>query len=606
MDTSSSVSNTLVLDALNDILKSRHFQHAQTLRRFLHYIVTETLEGRGERIHGHSIAVDVFDKSNDFDTTRNSLVRRNAVRLRIALQNYYDEVGEDLPVVIKLPTPGYRPIFEFKVAPLLPSTEDKTTEIISIADPDIEVVKISNLSADIVDPSSLEDDFDTKTKVDVIEITEPEIVSTPKLESKLGRRNPSRLLLIAASLLLAIFALGIFSVFWENDGHPAQTDVVIYVMPTRKGDTVDSTVASRLTAHLSSIGLSRVIQVDDGIQKHKFSNQAVNFKLVTNLSGNKTPRLSWQLINPKTEAVLASSVEWLPESNSSAIDLSTQNIALKLLGIRGEIPAIVSRPLDLPISGQICLARSPFLEVVKNNVSFVQLRDCIEEMVARSPANAEAWAVLSKLYTLRSYQFDAGTEEERAAMVKKAENAAQQAAVYAPGAYLTKVALLNLAHRQGRLDEYIELQRDFRKRYPGDVFMQVRIATRIARMGRGHGREALQIFDKIRTEYDFDLKNWAPGIAIAHYSEGEYEQAWRQLQRSTSNLPFVHVMKIAVLGKLGRADEATSEIETIFKMNPDIKTNFYSWLTGVSWDSSLVLDVADGLDKASLKVDIPS
>jgi len=51
------------------------------LRRLLEYLVTETLDGRGNRIKAYSIATEVFGRPSSFDP-KDPIVRIEAARLR--------------------------------------------------------------------------------------------------------------------------------------------------------------------------------------------------------------------------------------------------------------------------------------------------------------------------------------------------------------------------------------------------------------------------------------------------------------------------------------------------------------------------------------------
>ena len=56
-----------IREQLDRILKSRPFQPSRRRQRFLDYIVNETLAGRGERLKGYNIAIEVFDRAETFD-----------------------------------------------------------------------------------------------------------------------------------------------------------------------------------------------------------------------------------------------------------------------------------------------------------------------------------------------------------------------------------------------------------------------------------------------------------------------------------------------------------------------------------------------------------
>jgi len=92
------------------ICESPEFHSKQVLCRFLSYIVSETLAGRGEEIKAFSIGVDVFNKDADFDPGQDTLVRINAGRLRRMLDLYYSNTGKNDDLRIRIPKGGYVPL----------------------------------------------------------------------------------------------------------------------------------------------------------------------------------------------------------------------------------------------------------------------------------------------------------------------------------------------------------------------------------------------------------------------------------------------------------------------------------------------------------------
>jgi TolB-like protein len=98
---------------LQRILSSQAFETSQRNRRFLSYVVEETLSGRSDRIKAYSIATSVFGRGDDFDPLQDSIVRIEAGRLRRALEAYYLR-QEDLPGLrILVPKGTYVPDFQF-------------------------------------------------------------------------------------------------------------------------------------------------------------------------------------------------------------------------------------------------------------------------------------------------------------------------------------------------------------------------------------------------------------------------------------------------------------------------------------------------------------
>src|SRR5262249_5994113 len=100
-----------VAEQLNRILASKAFRQADRLKRFLAFIVEETIHGRGERLKEFVVGVEVFGKPESFDPRNDPIVRVQARRLRSQLTRYYREEGQEDPVVIELPKGGYAPTF---------------------------------------------------------------------------------------------------------------------------------------------------------------------------------------------------------------------------------------------------------------------------------------------------------------------------------------------------------------------------------------------------------------------------------------------------------------------------------------------------------------
>jgi serine/threonine-protein kinase len=96
---------------LNRILASKAFRQADRLKRFLGFIVEETIAGRGERLKEFVVGVEVFGKDDSFDPRNDPIVRVQARRLRSQLTRYYREEGQEDDLAIELPKGGYAPIF---------------------------------------------------------------------------------------------------------------------------------------------------------------------------------------------------------------------------------------------------------------------------------------------------------------------------------------------------------------------------------------------------------------------------------------------------------------------------------------------------------------
>ena len=98
------------------MLDERTFRQVDRLKRFLNFIVSEALAGRGDQLKEYVIGVQVFDKDSSFDPRADPIVRVQARRLRARLVRYYREEGGADAIVIELPKGGYTPVFKQREA----------------------------------------------------------------------------------------------------------------------------------------------------------------------------------------------------------------------------------------------------------------------------------------------------------------------------------------------------------------------------------------------------------------------------------------------------------------------------------------------------------
>jgi len=100
-----------VRQQLNRILASKTFSQVERLKRFVSFIVGETVGGRGGDLKEYVIGVQVFGKEPSFDPRTDPIVRVQARRLRTRLARYYRDEGNSDELIVDLPKGGYAPVF---------------------------------------------------------------------------------------------------------------------------------------------------------------------------------------------------------------------------------------------------------------------------------------------------------------------------------------------------------------------------------------------------------------------------------------------------------------------------------------------------------------
>jgi eukaryotic-like serine/threonine-protein kinase len=97
--------------SLARIFVSAPFAHSPRLKRFLTFLVEESLAGRSDRLKEYVIGLEVFSRPSTYDPRLDSLVRVEARRLRGALKRYYAAEGSNESTIIELRKGHYVPEF---------------------------------------------------------------------------------------------------------------------------------------------------------------------------------------------------------------------------------------------------------------------------------------------------------------------------------------------------------------------------------------------------------------------------------------------------------------------------------------------------------------
>ncbi len=102
-----------VLEQLARIVENPKFAPSARLCRFLTHIVNRTLQGDLDSLKEFSIAMEVFDRTAEYDPNVDAIVRVEARRLRAKLKEFYDGPGRNDPVLIGVRPGSYVPIFRW-------------------------------------------------------------------------------------------------------------------------------------------------------------------------------------------------------------------------------------------------------------------------------------------------------------------------------------------------------------------------------------------------------------------------------------------------------------------------------------------------------------
>src|SRR5215470_438726 len=90
---SHSISSGEIRAEVQRILASGIFATADRMKRFLGFVVDQTLAGKGDDLNESSLGIEVYDRNETFDPRVDSIVRVDAGRLRSKLREFYESEG---------------------------------------------------------------------------------------------------------------------------------------------------------------------------------------------------------------------------------------------------------------------------------------------------------------------------------------------------------------------------------------------------------------------------------------------------------------------------------------------------------------------------------
>jgi TolB-like protein/tetratricopeptide (TPR) repeat protein len=132
---------------LGRLLSSNSLAGSGRLRRFLEFVVQQTLDFPDEPLKEIIIGRELYTSHGDFDPRLSAVVRVDATRLRVKLREYYASEGAADSLIIELPKGAYTPVFQSASVRQDPPTEGGLKQTGS----SIAVLPFSNLSPQPVD-----------------------------------------------------------------------------------------------------------------------------------------------------------------------------------------------------------------------------------------------------------------------------------------------------------------------------------------------------------------------------------------------------------------------------------------------------------------------
>ncbi len=521
--------------AVGRVLASPGFDVPDRAKRFLTYVVEETLAGRGERIKAYSIATEVFGRNSDFDAQVDPVVRIEAGRLRRALEHYYLTAGRDDEIVITIPKGGYLPIFE-----------------------------IRRMSVSTAPPRSVEPEQ--------LGTIEPE--AGPQLLSRSAMLALAALLGLAAVLAVALLvaSLAIWDLSSERAGTPLNAPAadVPRILVQQFEDLTGTPASAIITKGLTQEIIGRIAKFRELVVVAAPPASGPQFSSTAHDPESYILQGSVHLEDDKlrltAKVVSDGSVVW---ANIYDDDLDVRTMLEVQKDIASQVATAIARPYgvifqansmrDAQNAPDDWVAYACTLSYYAYRGNFdpevgETVRNCLEQSVARFPDYATAWALLSLIY-IDKLRYRRALDAADPAFLDRAAVAARRALELDPENVRALQAQMMVLSFRNDIDAALEIGERAISINPNDPELIYEYGVRLATYGEWALGERFIV--KALDRNPSPSAQLEASLALCLYMQRQYRDAATWIKRADVQLnPIYHLIAAAIFGQAG--DEAAA------------------------------------------------
>jgi adenylate cyclase len=564
------------------ILASAVFAQAGRSRELLSFVVEETLAGRGDRLKGYAVAVEVFGRAKDFDAQADPLVRVEAGRLRKRLAEYYRGAGQHANVRIELPRGGYTPSFGYAAAAQLsadPSRAGVSANNVLGARRRLPWVATGAAAFMSLAGAAFFVSHDTGP------LTPASITAAPSARVTSGAvvmPGPRMLVLPVADLSDAASLHG-FAGGVTEELVQALVGFNIVAVANPAGHDVESTALSALRSSRRHVlaGSARVI---DG--RARVAVRLIDAELGT---------LLWtSTFNEAVESMNAVTAE----------ERVARNIAMVLASPLGpiyahEIKRIAGKPIA-ELDPYECLLRFYDYAQSFGPTGHAESVACMQRAVLAEPRLAMAWSALATLY-LHEYIHGYTPQPDRGPALDRALEAARTSLDIDSSGRVAAVALAGIRLARGdrvAFERTVARTLELRPAHPA-VLANIGYLLMIA----GDHERGFHLLDEAMPGI-FDVPSYVYlGYALGYLQRGDYERALEAAQKIDSqDWVIAPLAKAATAALAGRRDICERELQRLLELDPDFASSVVGLLERAQLNPVTRATVIEALRSAGLAI----
>lgn len=526
---------------LQNILKSPQFCSSNRLGRFLEYVIAESSSGRSENIKAYNIAIQVFDRNENFDPQADPIVRIYAGRLRKALKEYYSNSKKNA-IIIEIPKGSYKPKFTKKPARGngLNSYINKKKLTLYLG-----IILIS-FTGILIGRFNLWDDSKKTFLDDDFGRTAIEIIPFQNLSTFSENTQFSLRLVEQTEMALSQFSIVLFT----------------------KGSKNESS-----TSKYSLLG--------------SVKQENEKLRVIVKLRDNKT-------------GILVFSKEYIENLSTVATsyieDVFANKIAVDLADEFGELQKFRLRNSQNNGTGALpheaVLSYYDYLTHMNKNDNEHLISE-IEKTAKTYPNYAPIWAAISGLYMDKYKHFQGNTED-----LKRAKETAEKAEIINPMSWHVQNHLAQVELAEGNLNKFYEaVERQMKLNSNSTMTGQVGLWLCLI----GNIERGIPLIEEAKLRNPYYPRFFHFGNALQYIEIGNYEQAYEaSIKVRMPELYWDPLFRAGILGHLNRIDEAKLALEELLTLRPDFSSNGQESMARALYSEKYQKNLLDGLLKAGL------
>ena len=576
-----------VREELERILGSPGFEASARNRRFLEYIVEETLAGRGDRLKGVSIAIDVFGRDATIDPEHDPVVRVEAAKLRRRLERYYLSAGREDPIRIDIPKGGYVPTFEQHASrspdaaapvgalaaaaaapPALPVARSRWYWRTAAVLVPLSLGTLGWLGADLLVPNSRSaSSEDAATALP----PGPKVAVLPfsNLSGDPGQayfaEGITDQIVTDLARFNALFVLSLESTakYQEQAADPQRLNRELGVDYLLDGSIRRDSDTIRLATRLVDAASGRIIWS----QTYRDQLTPANvFDIQEDLS-------------QQVSVIVASNYGMIAEAN--------------LAGARHR-PSTAFAAYD-------CVLRYYHYQRSFDRQEHARVRACLEHAVELDPDYSDAWALLANIYA-QEHRFGYNPRPELYDSYERSLAAAYRAVEIDPRNPTAQLMLANALFDRHDLVGFRAAGERAIALNPNDPEPLAHYGMRLTYIGEWERGVAL-VTKAIALNPEHP-QWYLDAIIYYHYQTGNYERALMESQTEEMSGDVWNLLfRVMILGQLGRRAEAQPVIEAALRRQPDVRKRLWDMARIWNAPDPQIEHIADGLRKAGLAIE---